>query len=110
MREANAQYWIDRRARLSSLYVSGVKRVPVSGGAANYFSSELDALFKELFGIRLHWCKSLMLEFFERFRIERKSDLLHRFADCYSYYRTLPGISEYRTKSVGVVAGGVKDA
>lgn len=110
VREASAQYWIDRRARLNSLYVSEIKCVPVSGGAANYFSSELNALFKELFGIRLHWCKSLMLEFFERFGIERKSDLLHRFADCYGYFRTMPGISEYLPKSIGVVAGGVKDA
>jgi len=50
-----------------------------------------------------------MLEFFERFRVERKSDLLHRFADCYGYYRTLPGVEQYEVKTVELV-GGAKDA
>lgn len=109
IKEAKAQYWVDRQAQFSSLNTSGISRVPVSGGAANYFSTELNGLFKALFGIRLHWCKSLMLEFFERFGIERKSDLLHRFADCYGYYRTLPGVERYEVKTVEVVRG-TKDA
>ncbi len=109
IQEAKAQYWVDRRAGFSSLNVSDVRLTTVSGGTANYFSTELNQLFKELFGVHLHWCKSLMLEFFERFRIERKSDLLHRFADCYGYYRTLPGVNPYEVKSAEVV-GGAKDA
>ncbi|WP_250126316.1 hypothetical protein [Chroococcidiopsis sp. CCMEE 29] len=108
IREAKAQYWVDRRSQFSSLNVPDARLVTVSGGAANYFSSELNQLFKELFGVHLHWCKSLMLEFFERFGIERKSDLLHRFADCYGYYRTLPGVEPYQVKPVEVV--GAKDA
>lgn len=109
IKEANAQYWVDRRSGFSSLNVSDVRLTTISGGAANYFSSELNELFKELFGVHLHWCKSLMLEFFERFGMKRKSDLLHRFADCYGYYQTLPEIEQYQVKSVEVV-GGAKDA
>lgn len=109
IKEANAQYWVDRRSGFSSLNVSDVRLTTISGGAANYFSSELNALFKDLFGVHLHWCKSLMLEFFERFGMKRKSDLLHRFADCYGYYRTLPGVERYQVKSVEAV-GGAKDA
>lgn len=106
--QAKPQYWIERREQFNSLDVSEVSRIPASGGTANFFAAELDQLFKELFGIRLHWCKSLMLEFFERFKIERKSDLLHRFADCYGYYRTLPGVFRYVMKSVKVV-GAMKN-
>jgi len=109
IQEAKAQYWIDRRAGFSSLNVPDVRLTTVSGGAANYFSTELNQLFKELFGVHLHWCKALMLEFLERFKIKRKSDLLHRFADCYGYYRTLPGVEQYQVKSVEVV-GVAKDA
>lgn len=109
IKEANAQYWVDRRSSFSSLNVSDVKLTTVSGGAANYFASELNQVFKELFSVRLHWCKCLMLEFFERFGIERKSDLLHRFADCYGYYRTLPGVEQYQVKAVSV-AGGIVNA
>jgi hypothetical protein len=106
---AKAQYWTDRRSQFNSLNVSDARLVTVSGGAANYFAGELNGLFKELFGIRLHWCRTLMLEFFERFGLERKSDLLHRFADCYGYYRTLPGVSPYQVQSPAAL-GGAKDA
>lgn len=108
--EAKSQYWSDRRAQFSSLDVSGLNRIPTTGGTANFFASELNGLFHELFGIRLHWCKSLMLEFFERFKIERKSDLLHRFADCYGYYKWLPGVEAHYMKSIVEVTGGKKNA
>lgn len=106
IKEANAQYWVDRRSEFSSLNVSDVKLTTTSGGAAHYFSRELNQLFKELFGVHLHWGKALMLEFLERFRIKRKSVLLHRFADCYGYYRTLPGVEQYQVKAVEVIGGG----
>jgi hypothetical protein len=109
IREAKVQYWIERQAQFNSLEALGVTRVLVSGGAANYFALELNQLFKERFGIQLRWCKSLMLEFFERFKLKQKSDLLHRFADCYGYYRTLPGVEPYQKKSVEV-AGGASNA
>ncbi|MBW4554206.1 MAG: hypothetical protein KME35_24350 [Aphanocapsa sp. GSE-SYN-MK-11-07L] len=105
IQQAKRQYWIDRRSEFSSLNVSGVERVPVSGGAANYFTTELNQMFLELFGIKLHWCKDLMLEFLERFEIQQKTDLLHRFADCYGYFRDMPGVEGYEAKAVEVVGG-----
>jgi hypothetical protein len=99
--EAKAQYWTERKAQFATLDISEINCVPVSGGTANYFSSELNDLFRSL-GVRLHWCKSLMLEFFERFAIERKSSLLHRFADCYGYYRTLSGVKPHKAKPAKV--------
>jgi hypothetical protein len=106
--EAKSQYWSDRREQFSSLDVSELSQIPTTGGTANFFASELEQLFQELFEVRLHWCKRLMLEFFERFKIERKSDLLHRFADCYGYFKGLPGVNPY-VKSVEIT-GGTRNA
>ncbi|WP_206818395.1 ParM/StbA family protein [Chroococcus sp. FPU101] len=106
IKEAKHQYWVDRRSQFSSLDLSGLSCILTTGGTANFFSTELDGLFQELFGIRLHWCKSLMLEFFERFKMERKSDLLHRFADCYGYYKGLSGVKATQSKTLEATKGG----
>jgi hypothetical protein len=108
IRQAKPQYWSDRRSEFRSLDVLEIKSILTTGGTANFFATELDRLFREIHNVRLHWCKSLMMEFFERFQIERKSDLLHRFADSYGYYRTLRGVERSEKKS-GKVVGAMKN-
>ena len=102
--QAKQQYWSDRRMQIKSLEIGGISRVLATGGFASYSSHELEQLFKDLFGLRLYWCKKLMLEFYERFAVKRKDILLYRFADNYGYHRTLPGVISYQKgKEVGAV-------
>ena len=98
------QYWSDRAWQLKSLQTDGVKKIPDNErGFANYSSAELNQLFKDLFGVKLTWCKALMDGFFERFSVEKKPSLLYRFADVYGYYLTLltiHGVTIQKTKGV----------
>lgn len=105
--QAKQQYWSDRRRQIQSLETEGVTKVLATGGFASYSSRELEELFKDLFGLRLYWCKKLMLEFYERFEVKRKDLLLYRFGDNYGYYRTLPGVaSAPGRQKTGAVAHG----
>jgi hypothetical protein len=106
IQDAKFQYWADRKEQFGSLDVGNVKQVPVSGGTAFFFANELNELFRDMFGIRLNWCRELMREFVERFSLRRGRDIPYRFADCYGYFRSLPGVTQYGTKAVEVVGGG----
>ncbi|ACB54355.1 hypothetical protein cce_5009 [Crocosphaera subtropica ATCC 51142] len=88
IKDAKSQYWSDRRHQFKSL--ADVEQILVSGGTAHYFSKELNQLFKQLKGVQLEWCTSLMDEFIQKFDIQEsaRSQLSHRFADCFSYYKT----------------------
>jgi len=108
IRQAHAQYWVDRRSQFSSLVMGDCQTLPVSGGAAHYFSEELNQLFAKEFKVQLHWCKDLHDEFRNRFNLdEGNNELLYRFADPYAYSRSLPGVERYEVKSVVVVRGSV---
>lgn len=87
--EAKKQYWSDRTDQLKSLQTERVKKIPITGGFAVYSTSELNELFKNLFDVRLTWCKPLIKDFCERFEISKKTSLLYRFADVYGYYLEL---------------------
>ena len=86
--DAKSQYWRDRRHQFKSL--CDVEQILVSGGTAHYFSKELNQLFKELKGVQLQWCTSLIDEFTQKFEIKgaASSHLPYRFADCFSCYKT----------------------
>ncbi|HEY9825811.1 MAG TPA: hypothetical protein V6D19_10210, partial [Stenomitos sp.] len=105
IQEARSQYWADRAQQFASLDIGSVNQVFVSGGTAFYFASELNELFKQLFGVRLNWGRELMKEFVERFSLRKGRDIPYRFADCYGYFRSLPGVTQYAAKSVEVVGG-----
>ncbi len=107
IKDAKVQYWQEKRKSFSNLDIGGVGSISVSGGTANHFTEELNQLFKEMFGSKLNWCKSLMKEFSQRFNLKRTSKLGSRFADDYGYYKTLPGTVSY--EPVGLV-GGQKSA
>jgi hypothetical protein len=102
IKQAKPQYWNDRRSEFRSLDLSELKSILTTGGTANFFAAELNLLFQELFKVRLNWCQTLMRKFMERFKVERKSDL-HRFADGFGYYLTLPGVKQDEKKLIEVV-------
>ncbi len=87
--EAKPQYWASRRVQMKFLEQMKVEQVLVSGGTSHYFAKELNELFKDLFGLPVNTCTSLMKEFSERFQLTKKSYLPYRFADCFGYYKTL---------------------
>lgn len=87
--EAKKQYWSDRADQLKSLQTEGVTKIPTTGGFAVYSTGELNELFKELFGVKLSWCKPLIKNFCEKFQIRKKTALIYRFADVYGYYLSL---------------------
>lgn len=99
---AREQYWTARSGQLRSVSYEGVKSIAISGGTANYFNQELTGLYRSM-GIKCHWCKDLMLEFYERFGLEKKTALLHRFADCYGFFKTLPGVEPFAKPEVEVI-------
>ena len=87
---ARPQYWRDRFKEFESLDIRMAEQVCVAGGAANYFSAELTQLFKEKYGMRLNWCKSLAKEFSQRFDIKGKDkSIVPLFLDSYGYFKTL---------------------
>ena len=90
IKSARPQYWKDRTKELESLDINLAGEICAAGGAANYFAKELSQLFKEKFGQKLNWCKSLKGEFIKHFEIKSadKSTVL-LFLDCYGYYKTL---------------------
>ena len=49
-------------------------------------------LLKEIYGIRLNWCKSLRTEFSQRFALKSSNRLVPLFLDCFGYYKTLVGL------------------
>ena len=90
IKSAQVQYWIDRAKEFESLEIKKADLVSVAGGAANYFAGELNQLFKEKFGRKLNWCKSLSGEFVKHFEIKATDKaIVPLFLDCYGYYRTL---------------------
>ena len=97
---ARPQYWHDRTKDFESLKIQITDQVCVAGGAANYFSGELTQLFKEKYGIKLNWCKSLAKEFSQRFDIKGKDkSIVPLFLDSYGYFKTL---SEVKTVTPSV--------
>jgi len=104
--EAKSQYWLERMERFSSLDMSGLEQIYISGGAAQYFANELKELFHQIFKIRLNWCGQLMTEFCDRFSLKRNLPVASRFADPYGYYRILPGVERFESKDVAVIRGG----
>lgn len=103
--EAKSQYWLERMERFSSLDVSGLDRVYISGGAAQYFSTELKHMSQQIFKVRLNWCGQLMMEFCDRFSLKQTLPVVYRFADPYGYYRTLPGIERFESKNIEAIQG-----
>lgn len=99
---AREQYWLDRSVELRRLDVSMVDRVYITGGTAQYFTDEINELFR-LKGVMPLWCKDLALEFFERYQLRKKTPLLYRMADGYGLYLSLPGVEPYVSKAVEVV-------
>lgn len=87
--DAREQYWLDLKRRFLSLKGKDAKCVYVTGGLCNYFSDRLPELFKQEINLKLFWCRDLMLEFHARFGLEKKTDVLHRFADVYGLYKYL---------------------
>uniref|UniRef100_B8HZ00 Actin-like protein N-terminal domain-containing protein n=1 Tax=Cyanothece sp. (strain PCC 7425 / ATCC 29141) TaxID=395961 RepID=B8HZ00_CYAP4 len=107
IRQAQAQYWMERRSQFNTLSWQEGQVVPVSGGAAHYFSEELNQLFHKTFRVQLHWCEDLHQEFRNRFNVDEENEaLLYRFADPYAYARSLPGVERYAVKAVDVIEGG----
>ncbi len=90
IRSARPQYWKDRTKELESLDINLAGEICAAGGAANYFAKELSQLFKEKFGQKLNWCKSLRGEFVKHFEIKSADkSIIPLFLDCYGYYKTL---------------------
>ncbi len=89
---ARPQYWRDRNREFELLNIKMAEQVCVAGGAAHYFSAELTQLFKEKYGIKLNWCKSLLKEFRQRFDIKAGNTLIPLFLDCYGYFKTLSNV------------------
>ena len=85
---ARVQYWHDRTKEIGSLKIGQANQVCVIGGAANYFSTELTQFFKEKYGIKLNWCKSLAKEFSVRFDTKASNKLNLLFLDCFGYYKS----------------------
>lgn len=106
VREAKSQYWLERVERFSSLDLSGLEQIYISGGTAQYFSAELKDLFHQVLKVRLNWCGPLMAEFCDRFHLKRSASLASRFADPYGYYRTLPGVERFEGQDAVVLQGG----
>ena len=107
IKSAKVQYWQEKSKSFRSLDMLGLGSIPVSGGTASYFAEELNQLFKEVFRLKLNWCKSLLKEFSQRFGLKQKSKLGSRLADNYGYYKTLPGASIYEPREL---VGGQKSA
>lgn len=99
---AREQYWLDRSVQFSRLDTTLVDQVHITGGTAQYFSVEINTLFRSK-GVEPQWCKDLALEFYERFGLSKKTQLLYRMADCYGFYLTLPEVEPFVNKSVEVV-------
>ena len=91
---AREQYWLDRSVDFGRLDTSQVDQVHITGGTAQYFSTEINALFRSK-GVEPLWCKDLALEFHDRFELTEKTQLLYRMADCYGFYLTLPGVDKF---------------
>ena len=90
IKSAHPQYWIERRKEFKSLEIKWVDSICAAGGAANYFANELNQVFKETYGIKLNWCKSLGQEFSKHFALKAsEKSKLSLFLDCYGYYKTL---------------------
>ena len=89
---ARPQYWRDRQKEFEFLDIKITDQVCVAGGAANYFSAELTELFKEKYGIKLNWCKSLAKEFRQRFALKAGDTSIPLFLDCYGYFKTISQI------------------
>ena len=89
IQSAHPQYWIERKREFESLEIKSADAVNVAGGAANYFSSQLNQLFQETYGIKLNWCKSLRSEFASRFQVKSAKQSIPLFLDCFGYYKFL---------------------
>lgn len=100
---ARDQYWLDRSVEFHRLDTSLVDRVHITGGTAQYFADEISTLFRSK-GVKPLWCKDLMLEFLERYRLKKRTGVHCRMVDCYGFYLTLPGVEPYVCKSVEVVS------
>ena len=89
IKSARPQYWSERTKELKSLEIKLADSICAAGGAANYFAEELNQLFKEKFGRKLNWCKSLREEFSQQFNLKASDKSLPLFLDCYGYYKSL---------------------
>ncbi len=92
IKSALPQYWREKRKELESIDIKKADMVSIAGGAAYYFAGELNQLLKEIYGIRLNWCKSLRTEFSQRFALKSSNRLVPLFLDCFGYYKTLVGL------------------
>lgn len=98
---ASSQYWCDREQELKSLNITQADLISVGGGAANYFSWRLNQLFKEEYGIRLNWCKTLATQFKANFSPKSFSKSIALFLDCYGFYQLLNHSSLLMSKNPG---------
>ena len=91
IKAAQPQYWSDRGREFESLNIQLASSISAGGGAANYFATELNRLFKERFGVKLNWCKNLKNEFINHFGLKSAGkSIAPLFLDCYGYYKSLP--------------------
>ena len=86
---AQPQYWRERSKELESVEIELADSICAAGGAAHYFAEELNQLFKEKFGLKLNWCKTLRGEFAKHFALKTSDKSIPLFLDCYGYYKTL---------------------
>lgn len=101
IRQALSQYWVDRRSQFKLLNLGECQSVPVAGGTAHYFCSELTQLFAKAFKVQLYWCEDLRDEFRQRFHLGEGSEKLeYRFSDIYAYTIKLPGVRRYDCRSI----------
>lgn len=89
IKKAKPQYWASQRYQFKFLSSMKIDQVLVTGGTAYYFAKELSEFFKNLSGIQVQTCNSLMKDFAEYFKLNDKSYLPYRFADCFGYYKFL---------------------
>ncbi len=107
IKSALPQYWREKRKELESIDIKKADMVSIAGGAAYYFAGELNQLLKEIYGIRLNWCKSLRTEFSQRFALKSSNRLVPLFLDCFGYYKTLVGLKVVPNSLIEkAIAGG----